>query len=126
MQLTKLDNSAAVTNENKSTVLSKGVELTNAAEKIRSKMAGSRLIYKAGAAAAADGYSYNETNLQSTGVTVDLENGEVVNVDSSSGGEFTPTTSGYYIFARSTTEDSADGTTISVLYDGYYFDSTSD
>lgn len=125
MYLTKFDTSTAVTAANKSTVLPKGLELTNAAEKIRSKMAGSRLIYKPDAVAATNGYTYNESDLQNGGVTVDLNNSEAVNVDSSSATEFAPTSNGYYIFARSTTESSADGTTTKVLYDGFYYDSTS-
>ncbi len=123
MLLTKLDASAAVSAANKSDVLGKAIELSNSnAEEIRSKMAGSRLVYKAGATTAADGYAYDEAAVQGAGVTVDLQGSERVNVDKDAATEFTPTAAGYYIFARSTTQSSEDGTTTTVLYDGFYYD----
>jgi len=126
MLLTKLDTSVAVTASNKAAVMEKAIELSNTSEEIRSKMAGSRLVYKAGATTAAYGYNYNETAVQGTGVVIDLENSELVSIDSATGAvEFTPSSTGYYIFARSTTESSTTGVTTTVLYDGYYYDNTS-
>lgn len=125
MLLTKLAASVSVPTdaEAKTAALGKAIEITSDAEEIRAKMAGARLVYKASAEAADDGYAYDEAKVQGNdGVAVNLANSELVTVDSATGAaEFTPTTAGYYIFARSTTQSTSDGTTTSVKYDGYYY-----
>ena len=75
--------------------------------------AGGKLVYSP------DTTGYNIDNLEktSTGVTVaDTDHAQNVNSDT-----FAPTETGYYIFARSTTQTDINGTTTSVTYDGYYF-----
>lgn len=94
-------------------------------DQVRAKQAGSRLVYSAdtnyGAAV------YDQTELEGNGVTLSTnDNKTFVTVDTdpeSSTSDFKPTTTGYYIFARSTTEvkDSTGVKVNKIIYDGYYF-----
>ena len=122
MLLTKRDQSVSVTASNRETALQKAVELTG--EGLASRMAGARLVYRAGAAAGTDGYTYDEAALQGDGVTVDLSAGAQVSVDPVTGDvQFAPDTTGYYLFARSSAAGESGETT--VVYDGYYYDAAS-
>ena len=95
----------------KSSDLTKAIELEDTARK--SKQAGGKLVYSPDTT----GYSTDDLEKTSTGVTVaDTDHAQNVNSDT-----FAPDTTGYYIFARSTTQTDSNGTTISVTYDGYYF-----
>ena len=94
-------------------------------DQVRAKQAGSRLVYSAdtnyGAAV------YDQTELEGNGVTLSTnDNKTFVTVDTdpeASTSDFKPTTTGYYIFARSTTEveDSTGVKVNKIIYDGYYF-----
>lgn len=95
----------------KSSDLTKAIELEDTARK--SKQAGGKLVYSPDTT----GYSTDGLEETSTGVTVaDTDHAQNVNSDT-----FAPTKTGYYIFARSTTQTGNNGTTTSVTYDGYYF-----
>ena len=89
------------------------------ADQVRAKQAGSRLVYSA----LTDGYT--EPYLQSTaGVTLtENDNDTFVTVDTDpNASDFKPTITGYYIFARSTTETGDNGVKVTkIVYDGYYF-----
>lgn len=91
-------------------------------DQVRAKQAGSRLVYSAdtnyGAA------EYNKGELESNGVTLSTnDNNTFVTVDTApNANDFEPTNTGYYIFARSTTETGDNGVKVSkIVYDGYYF-----
>ncbi|MBQ8133968.1 MAG: hypothetical protein IJ192_06155 [Clostridia bacterium] len=92
------------------------------ADQVRAKQAGSRLVYSADTTHGMG--DYKETDLGSNGVTLTTDqNKTIVTVDKDdTTHEYKPTTTGYYIFARSTTQNSTDGTTTKITYDGYYFD----
>ena len=89
------------------------------ADQVRAKQAGSRLVYSA------DTTGYNATALQSdAGVTLSTDdNGTFVTVDKDdTANDFKPTAEGYYIFARSTTENKDTAGFVSkIVYDGYYY-----
>lgn len=106
--LTKLTDSAKVSEDN----LKKAIELNTVSDdQVKAKQAGGKLVYSPSTT------GYNQDNLETTtGVTVaNTENATDVNSST-----FTPTQTGYYIFARETTQSTSDGTTKSVTYDGYY------
>lgn len=130
--LTRMTNSAAASEG----TLKKAIELSTAAvnpnnpdisakskDQVRAKQAGSRLVYSAdtnyGAAV------YNKTELEGSGVTLSTnDNNTFVTVDTApNANDFKPTTTGYYIFARSTTEEEQGiaGFVSKIVYDGYYF-----
>lgn len=134
--LTRLINSAAIPSdaEAKTAVLAKAIELSTkltnqdnpdtpatSADQVRAKQAGSRLVYSADTDHGIG--AYDETALGSTGVTLTTDqNKTIVTVDENdTTNDYKPNTTGYYIFARSTTQNSTDGTTTKITYDGYYF-----
>ena len=137
--LTRLIDSQALPTdaEEKAAVLASAIELstsfteqanpdTPAASKdqVRAKQAGSRLVYSADINHTL--VEYDETNLQKddTGITLtDADNNTFITVDEGNTDDYKPTETGYYIFARSTTEN-ADGTAKTITYDGYYYDDT--
>lgn len=129
--LTRMTKSAAASED----TLKKAIELSTAPvdpinpdisakskDQVRAKQAGSRLVYSAdthyGAAV------YDKTELEGNGVTLSTnDNKTFVTVDTDpNANDFKPTTTGYYIFARSTTEDKdTAGFVTKIVYDGYYF-----
>ena len=92
-------------------------------DQVRAKQAGSRLVYSADSSYGAA--VYDKTELEGNGVTLSTnDNKTFVTVDTASNAnDFEPTTTGYYIFARSTTEveDSTGVKVNKIIYDGYYF-----
>jgi len=81
-------------------------------DEVKAIQAGGRLVYSP----VIDDYDYDTNNIQDDGAEVlKTQNGTLV------GTGYTPETTGYYIFARSTEESDTDGKTTKVTYDGYYF-----
>lgn len=92
------------------------------ADQVRAKQAGSRLVYSADSAYGAA--TYNKDTLENSGVTLSTDdNGTFVTVDKDdTTNDFKPTAEGYYIFARSTTENKDTAGFVSkIVYDGYYY-----
>lgn len=129
--LTRMTNSAAASED----TLKKAIELSTAAvnpnnpdtsaeskDQVRAKQAGSRLVYSADTNYGAP-KTYDEALLEGSGVTLTKDdNNTFVTVDEGNAADFKPTTTGYYIFARSTTEDQGTAGFVSkIVYDGYYF-----
>ena len=96
-------------------------------DQVRAKQAGSRLVYSADSAYGAA--TYNKDTLEGSGVTLSTnDNKTFVTVDTApNANDFKPTTTGYYIFARSTTEINNAGVKVSeIVYDGYYYVQSTD
>ena len=80
-------------------------------DEVKAIQAGGRLVYSP----ETTGYSKDAIE-GTTGVTVaKTQNGTLVGTD------YEPNVTGYYIFARSTTQKTDDGTTETITYDGYYY-----
>ena len=131
--LTRMTNSAAASED----TLKKAIELSTAAvnpnnpdtsaeskDQVRAKQAGSRLVYSADTNYGAP-KTYNQDLLEGSGVTLTTDdNNTFVTVDTApNANDFEPTTTRYYIFARSTTETGDNGVKVTkIVYDGYYYD----